>query len=383
MPAMVGEVVRWGGALLGVALVVATAANLVNTLVVPRGRATGLSQRVAVVVAAGLHLLAGRARSYTTKDRLLAQAGPLAVLGVLGAWLTLFALGYTLVLWPLTDVTFGQAFREIGSSLFTLGFASQPTAAATAVDFAAAATGLLAVALQISYLPVLYGAFSRREVLVTMLQSRAGSPAWGPEILARHQLVGIIDNLRAFYGDWEAWAAEVAESHANYPVLLRFRSPHPLRSWVIALLAVLDSAALYHALAGDAAPSETRLCLRQGFTALRDIADVVGVPYDPDPSPDAPLRLSYDEFLVGVARLEAVGFPMERSPEDAWQHFRGWRNNYEALAYGLAELIAAPPAPWSGARRRLSGVVIAPQRPIDRRPGGDVRTFDLPPMPSD
>ncbi len=283
----------------------------------------------------------------------------------------------------LTATTFPTALREAGSSLFTLGFASQPTTAATAVDFAAAATGLLVVALQVAYLPVLYSAFSRREVLVTTLQSRAGSPAWGPEILARHQLVGIVDNLPAFYADWEAWAAEVAESHANYPVLLRFRSPHPLRSWVFALLAVLDSAALYHAFAGDEAPSETRLCLRQGFTALRDIADVVGVPYEADPNPDAPLRLSYDEFLVGVARLEGVGFPMTRNAEEAWRHFRGWRNNYERLAYDVAELIAAPPAPWSGARRRLSGVVIAPQRPIDRRPGGDVRTFDLPPMPSD
>jgi hypothetical protein len=85
-----------------------------------------------------------------------------------------------------------------------LGFASRPLPSVTAVDFLAAVTGLLVVALQIAYLPVLYAAFSRREILVTTLQSRAGSPAWGPEILARHQLVNIVDNLRFCGPGWSA-----------------------------------------------------------------------------------------------------------------------------------------------------------------------------------
>ncbi len=99
MPSMVGELMRWGSVVLGLGLVVATAMNLVHTLLVPRGRARGFAQRVTQAVNAGLQLLAGRARAYETKDRLLAQAGPLAVLAALGAWLVLFALGYTLILW--------------------------------------------------------------------------------------------------------------------------------------------------------------------------------------------------------------------------------------------------------------------------------------------
>ena len=377
-------VVRWAAGAVGVALFVATWVSVFATLVVPRGRLSRLTSKVSRMVSGAFAIAVKRASTYEAKDRLLAQVGPLTLLLMLIAWLLLFLLAFALVLWPITGGTWESAVRESGSSLFTLGFASRSFASVTAVDFLAATTGLIVVALQIAYLPVLYSAFSRREVLVTTLQSRAGSPAWGPEILARHQSVGIVDNLRVFYGEWETWAAEVAESHTNYPILIGFRSPHHLRSWVLALLAVLDSAALYHAVQGDEAPSETRLCLRMGFTALRDIADVMGLDYNPDPDPDADeIALTYEEFLQGIARLEGTGFPMARTPEQAWPHFKGWRVNYEQIAYALAEIVVAPPAPWSGARRRLRGLEIEPLRPIDRRPGGDVRHIEVPKISAD
>lgn len=92
---------------------------------------------------------------------------------------------------------------------------------------------------------------------MTTLEARAGAPAWGPEILARHTLVGLLDALPGLYGDWEKWSAELAESHANYPVLLRFRSPNPYRSWIVSLTAVLDSAPTTPRAAG-ATPSTPR-----------------------------------------------------------------------------------------------------------------------------
>ena len=377
---MAADGLRWVGGAVGLALLVGTWASVFSVLVVPRGRATWLTTRVNDLVSGAFRLAVRRAKTYEAKDRLLAQVGPLTLLVMLLVWLFLFHVAFSLLLVMVGGGGVWAAVREAGSSLFTLGFASRPKASVTAVDFLAAITGLMVVALQIAYLPVLYAAFSRREVLVTTLQSRAGSPAWGPEILARHHLVGIVDNLRFFYADWETWAAEVAESHSNYPILVQFRSPHHLRSWVLALLSVLDSAALYHAFAGDEAPSETRLCLRMGFTALRDIAEVVGLPYNPDPTPEDPLQLTHEEFMLGVRRMQDAGFPMKRTPEEAWPHFRGWRVNYESLAYDLAERIVAPPAPWSGARKRLEGLEITPVRPIDRRPGGEVRHIDVPPM---
>jgi hypothetical protein len=238
--------------------------------------------------------------------------------------------------------------------------------------FAAAATGLIVVALLIAYLPALYASFNRRETLVTMLQSRAGSPAWGPELLARHSLVGILDDMPHLYGEWETWAADLAESHTNYPVLVNFRSPHALRSWIVALLAVMDSAALYHALSPSRTPSAARLCLRMGFLSLRDIATALEIPHEDDPFPDDPIELTYEEFLGGIHRLDEANFPMERTPEEAWPHFKGWRVNYEALSYALADLVVAPPGPWSGSRHHLPGLAIAPTRPADRHPDNPV-----------
>jgi hypothetical protein len=306
--------------------------------------------------------------SYESRDRVLAYGAPLALLSLLVSWLFLFLMGYALIIWAVVHGSFGQAVRESGSSLFTLGFAGQTQFVGTTVDFLAAFTGLIVIALQIAYLPVLYQAFNKRETLVTMLQSRAGAPAWGPEILARAHLVNLVEELRHLYEEWERWTAEVMESHTTYTVLIWFRSPHPLRSWVLGLLAVMDSAALYASLAPSSAPSEARLALRMGFTCLRNIAEVLKIPYDPDPFPDDPIELTYEEFLGGVHRLEEIGFPMERTAEEAWPHFKGWRVNYENLAYTLSDMVVAPPGPWSGPRNHLPGMTIVPQRPANRRP---------------
>ena len=224
------------------------------------------------------------------------------------------------------------------------------------------------VALLVGYLPVLYAAFNRRETLVTMLESRAGAPAWGPEILWRHQRVLILDSLPAFYEEWERWCADVAESHSTYPVLLFFRSPDPMRSWLTGLLAVMDSAALYLSLAPGTAPSQARLCLRMGFTGLRTIADALGIDYDADPRPDAAVSLTYEEYMRGAGRLADIGFPLERSLEEAWPHFRGWRVNYEQVALAIGDRIVATPGPWAGARVSLGDEVIPTKRPVDRTP---------------
>lgn len=364
------EAVDWLAIVVGVVLVVGTGSSLIRTLVVPRGLISRISVTEARhLVRQAFLFVAARFDNYETKDKILALSAPVSLIVQLIVWLALFGLGYGLILWAFIDESFTSALREAGSSLFTLGFASTLTGSATVINFFAAFTGLIVIALQIAYLPTIYAAFNRRETLVTMLQSRAGAPAWGPEILARHQLVGLIGNLPAFYAEWERWAAEVAESHTSYPVIISFRSPHPLRSWALGLLAVMDSAALHLSLSPKKAPTEARLCLRMGFTALRYIADVSRIAYDADPFPDDPIELSYEQFLKGIERLREVEFPMERSPEEAWPHFRGWRVNYEAISYELMERIVAPPGPWSGARRRLKGLTIDPQRPADRTPG--------------
>ncbi|MGH2755845.1 MAG: hypothetical protein ACRDLB_15625 [Actinomycetota bacterium] len=365
------DTIRWFGCVAGLALVLAAAVSMGKTLIVPRATTSKIAAIVTTLVRRVFLFISNRFETYAAKDDLLVLQGPVLLMAILFTWLSMFFLGYALILWPLIG-GFADSLRESGSSLLTLGFASEVEAPPTAVHFIAAANGLVAVALLIAYLPTVYAAFNRRETLVTMLQSRAGSPAWGPEILIRHQSVDLTGNLPVFYSEWERWAADVTETHTTYPVLVYFRSPHSLRSWLIGLLAVMDAAALQLSLNPSSAPTEARLCLRMGFLCLREIADVAGLSYDPDPFPDDPIDLTYAEFEGAIDKLADNGYEMERTAEEAWPHFHGWRVNYESVAYELADLIVAPPGPWSGARSHLPGMAIVPQRPANRNPE-DVR----------
>ncbi|MHB8682368.1 MAG: hypothetical protein ACYDA2_09795 [Acidimicrobiales bacterium] len=354
-------------AAVGALIVLADLVEVVRALVVPRATGIGPATSVIVLLRRMTHAAAAHLRDFDTRDRYLAIVEPTFILVRLVVWLAIGVVGFAFVIWGVSDAAFGHCFIDSGSSVFTLGFATEPGTVPSVVVFLAAAFGLILVALQIAYLPALYDAFNRRETLVTMLESRAGTPAWGPELLARHYLVGIEGNLPAFYAEWERWAADVSESHTTYPTLLRLRSPHATNSWLVGLIAVCDSAALYLALSPQRAPAEARLCVRMGFTALRDIARVMKIPFDPDPLPDAGIALGYDEFLYAVERMQRAGVPMERPAAEAWPHFVGWRVNYESIAYALADEVFAPPALWTGVRRH-DEALLAPRRPVDRRP---------------
>ena len=321
--------------------------------------------------------IASRSPRYETVDARLAPVGPVALILQLILWLTCFFFGFTLMQWPYAE-SFTRALRLAGSGLLTVGLATPDVGhASAAVTLISAATGAIVIALQIAYLPAIYSAYNRREALVTMLESRAGVPAWGPELLVRHRLVEITDTLPELYDEWEQWSAEVSESHTTYPVLMHFRSPEPWYSWVLALLAVLDAAAMHLSLNPETAPSEARLCLRMGFTAFRRIATSLGWEYDPDPTPDGEISLTFAEFELAVGLLKEAGFDTERTPEQAWPHFTGWRINYEMLAYRLADATVAPPAPWSGPRRHLRLEIVNPNRPPHRAPGGIERSYRL------
>lgn len=359
---------EWVAFAAGFVIAIYTASSVLRSLVIPRGLNSYVTAGVGRVARKGFIFLSNRFDNYEAKDKVMAVEGPTYLMLLLITWLTMFLAAFTLMIWPLSGSSLNDAFIQAGSSMFTLGFAATERTGAAVLHFMAAATGLIVVALMIAYLPTLYSAFNRREMLITLLQSRAGAPAWGPEILARHHAVGLMDELQPFYAEWERWAAEVAESHTNYPALIYFRSPHPLRSWVIGLLAVMDAAALQLALSPSTAPTQARLCLRMGFSCLRYIADLLRIEYDPDPLPDDPIEMQFEEFAAGVERLQRIEFPMERTPEEAWPDFRGWRVNYESLAYALADLVVAPPGPWSGERSHLPGMAIVPERPPDRTP---------------
>jgi hypothetical protein len=357
--------------IVGLVVVVMTVGDVVFTMVLPR-RPSGierLSLQVNRSVRVGFVLASRLARTYERQDAILAPTGPVALMVQLLFWAAFLVIGFGLILVG-AGASFPDGLLQALTALFTVGAVHSGGPADTGVDISIGAIWVVIVALQIAYLPALYSSFNRRESLVALLESRAGVPAWGPELLARHQLVGITDTLPALYAAWEGWAADVAESHTTYPVLLLFRSPEPWYSWLLGLIAVLDAAAMHLALAPSQASSQARLCLRMGFTLLNRIATTLRMEVDDDPNPEGPIQLTFAEFDRAVVMLMSVGFATERSAEKAWADFRGWRVNYESIAYRLADRFTVPPAPWSGPRHHMRSGTVEPRRPPQRRPGG-------------
>ena len=364
---------RWVAAGCGVLLLLTGWSSVIGTLIVPRQVGSWLTRWVDRVVIVAYRLVTWRVTEYRRRDQILATQSAAILLTQLVAWLAILFAGFSLVLWPFANRGISAAITDAGSSIFTLGFAEPPGAAPSVVVFFAAASGLVVVALQIGYLPTLYAAFNRRETEVALLNARAGVPNWGPELLARtHYALGsgmsTLDTLPELYTRWERWAADVAESHTTYLPLVRFRSPRELSSWVVSLLAVLDSAALILTLAPEEAPTvPARLCLRGGFQCLSRIARAMGFDVPEEADPDAGITLTYEEFGDAVRRMLQVGFKVTREPAEAWPQFVGWRVNYEHAAYQIAEAIDAVPALWSGPRHNPTPP-IPPKRPAAGRP---------------
>ncbi|HEX4725494.1 MAG TPA: hypothetical protein VH333_23475 [Pseudonocardiaceae bacterium] len=363
---------RWFGFAVGIVILAGSTVSVVGTLVVPRAIDSRVSRGCENVVDRTFQLATSRVRDFATRDRVLAWQAPVSLLVRLGVWIGLLVIGYGLVLLPMVTDTLAHPFSEAGSSIFTLGYAAPTNTSSATVDYIAAYTGLIVVGLQVGYLPTLYAAFNRRETQVTLLISRAGVPAWGPEILARTRW-GIYDGdtrpvLNELFDAWERWSAEVAESHTTYLTLVRLRSPRLLSHWLTSVLAVMDAAALHLSLAPESEPKQSsRLCLRMGFVALNQVARTMRLPTADDPDPNTDISIGYPEFESAVAMLTGLGYPADRTADQAWPHFRGWRVNYDTVALALAKALDAPPALWSGDRRWPS-TPIAPLRPPSRLP---------------
>jgi hypothetical protein len=360
--------VRWAGFAVGLLVLLGTASSVTKTLLIPRSARSAFTAAVAGTVRAAFMTVARRVDDLAARERILSVGAPTFLVTLLAVWLACLLLGFGLLLWPFAQGGYPSAVREAGSSLFTLGFIRPSGPGPTAIVFLAGATGLALVAMLIAYLPVLYTAFNRRETLVTTLEALAGAPAWGPELLARQALIADLAYLPRIYERWTEWAADISESHTNYRTLVYFRSPDPANSWLLALLAVLDAAALHLALCPRTAPHEARPLMRVGYITIRKLAHSHGLPVSDDPHPEDPISLTRADYDVAVERLIRAGWTFERTPEDAWPHFHGWRVNYEAAAYGLARYLDLPPAPWSGPRQRRREATLLPVRPPHREP---------------
>jgi hypothetical protein len=368
---------RYVAAAVGVLLVITAGGSVVGTLIVPRSVSSWLTRKVDQIVNGVYVTITMVVRDHRRRDRILATQAATILIAQIAAWLGMFFVGFGLIFWPLVHGGITEAFRLAGPGLWQIGEYRARGGLQEALLDVAAVVGIVTITLQIAYLPTLYTEFNRRENAVALLAARAGVPSWGPELLARtHYALGTgistLDTLPQLYSEWEIWAAEVGESHTTYLPLVRFRSPKPLSSWVTALLAVLDSAALMLSLNPSTAPVvSARLCLRAGFICFQDVARAMGFDLPAEPDPSAGISVTYQEFLEAIAVLRLVDFDMDRSPEDAWPDFVGWRVNYEQAAFAIAYAIDAVPAMWSGPRRDKKKAAIRPLRPPYGRPPAD------------
>ncbi len=346
--------------LIGMAVVGGTLFSAVQTFVVPRSTQDGLTLVLFTVVRGVFQILMKRTNTYAQRDRIMAFYAPVGLLLLVPVWYVLIMFGYMLMFWGTGVGTWFEAFRDSGSSLLTLGFATIDGLARSALAFSEATMGLLMVALLMAYLPSMYAAFSRRETAVTLLEVRAGNPPSAEEMLRRFYRIHGLNRLTEVWQAWETWFADIEESHTSLPALVFFRSPQADHSWVTSAGAVLDAAALIQSTVDVPADPQAALCIRAGYLALRHIADFFNIGYNPKPARGDPISISRAEYDRVVAELEKSGVPLKPEREEAWQDFCGWRVNYDTVLLALARLTMAPPSPWTGPRDedyRLRGIL--------------------------
>ncbi len=330
----------------GLSIIAFTLLSAIRSFVLPRGTPVKLTQRVFLSVRRVMRFIISFSPDYRNRDRVMAFYAPVSLLVTPLAWLALIVLAYTLMFWAVEDISLMTAFTQSGSSLLTLGFAPITDPASTVLAFSEATLGLVLVALLIAYLPTMYSAFSKREVAVTLLSARAGTPPSAVEMFVRFHQIGGLDRLAELWESWEAWFAELEESHTSLAPVSLFRSPQPERSWVTAAGAILDSASLAASILDVPPDYQAPLCIRAGFLALRHIAEVFGVTYKSDVSWQDPISISRAQFEEACDRLAKEGIPLKADRDQGWQDFAGWRVNYDTVLIALAGITMAPSAPW-------------------------------------
>jgi hypothetical protein len=347
----------------GVALVVIVLDSALRTFVLPRGVVVRFTRAVSVLVRKLFDLRLHWAKTYEARDRAMALYGPIAMFALVIVWLGMVLAGFTMMFVAVEGVAWKEAFIQSGSSMFTLGFEPPIGFWAATLGFVEAGIGLGVLALLIAYLPTIYGAFSRREILVGHMSARAGTPPSAVDLLRRAHLIGRLDNLDELWVEWQLWFAELEETHTSLPFVNFFRSPAPDRSWITASGAVLDAAALVNSTIATPRQPMASLCIRSGFTALRSISRFFRIPHPDDPAPDDPISLTRDEWEQACRELEAVGIPLHEDRDQAWRDFAGWRVNYDIPLVTLAGMLVAPYAPWSSDRSIPFRVSLAWRKP--------------------
>ena len=346
---------RFLAAIAGIALIVVILWDAFETIILPRRvtrrlRLTSIFYSTMWTVCAGL---VRAMRNRKRREKYLGTFGPLSLLMLLAFWATGLILGYAALHWGLdTKLSlpgetgrFATYLYISGETFFTLGYgdvvAVSPLGRAIAVIEAANGFGLLAIV--IGYLPVLYGAFSRREVNIALLDARAGSPSSAAEMLRRHGENGHLQDLNLVLHEWEHWAAELLESHLSYPVLCYFRSQHDNQSWLGSLTTILDTCALVMVGVGSTPAWQAKLTFAMARHAVVDLAQIFRTtPTNREPSACRLLPGDLERIREILARNDTH----LRDGAEAEAKLAELRAMYEPYVCALSEMLLMQLPPW-------------------------------------
>jgi len=280
------------------------------------------------------------------REGFLSAFGPLSLIGLLVLWAVFLVLGFGLLQWsqvnsfaPKSSLNLISAIYLSGTTVFTLGLGdiipTQPFSRFVAVLEAGTGFGFLAIV--IGYLPTLYQSFSRRETIISMLDSRASSPPSSAELLSRYAKTHDYASLEQFLKDWEVWGAELLESHLSYPVLAFYRSQHTGQSWVSALATIMDTCALIISGVCPGPLSQATHTFAIGRHAAVDLAIVFNV----DPAQLSQPRLSDGDWNL----LSGAGIELSTS-DDMKAVLDDLRSQYEPHLNAMATRFLMPLPPW-------------------------------------
>ena len=282
------------------------------------------------------------------RGNLLSVYGPISLILLLGFWASMLVFGFGLMHMGLASLSEGQGSLATslyfsGTTFFTLGLGDvRPLSAATRLlTVIEAGIGLGFLAIVIGYLPALNQSFSRREVNISLLDSRAGSPPTASEMLLRHNGEYGMESIRQLLHEWERWSAELLESHLSYPVLAYFRSQHDNQSWLAALASILDASAFVMVGLEGACVRQAQLTFAMARHAVVDLCLIFGT----SPRLQCPDRLSPPELANMRSRLLAAGLrPM--AGDEADRKLAELRYLYEPFLFALPAHFGLALPPW-------------------------------------
>jgi len=344
--------------IVGVACLFFALLDAFQTVILPR-RATGrfrITRIFYIVTWTPWSWFANRVKSERKRETMLSFYGPLSLVLLIVVWASALVFGFSLIFYALGSPFADPLGRTVGlrsdiyvsgTTLFTLGLGDVVPHQYIIRDLVIleAGMGLGFVAMVIGYFPVLYAAFSRREVSISLLDARAGSPPTAVELLRRHSFDGGNAALVLLLEEWERWSAELLESHISYPLLCYFRSQHTHQSWLSALTAILDTCALLISGVQEQPARQAQLTFAMARHALVDLAQVFSL----DPIKEMPDRLSEKQFQLVYDQMCQSGVHLCRDAHSP-ARLRQMRQLYEGYSEALSHYLCMSLPPWVAER---------------------------------